>query len=414
MGLSKSVAPALKSTENMKRANSLRICIISYPTSRISRGYRHLLKLVQICSGVLSLYPEPDPLYVISGNIPHSELAEGKISWTNFEINTALNKSLPLAVSLPVWAWNYLSGQIKMSWALLKIARKVDMVIFFLGGDLCLVPLFCAKITRKRTMRIVIEASARAGRLSYGGAISRVLNLLGKINYSLSDRIMLETGSTAEWLGLDHKFRKKVSNGGELFVDARFLKSPAPYDSRRKIIGYVGQLTENKGVMEFVAAIPLILEQDKSTEFLIGGDGKLFNAIQERLKTDGLQDRVTLSGWIPDVELPEYLNRLKLFVLPSYTETGVPTAVLEAMACGTPVLATAVGGITDAIKHAQTGFILKDSSPESISEGVVKALECPHLGQISKEGRKLVEAEYTLAQTIRRYRDILLGEGDRT
>ena len=73
---------------------------------------------------------------------------------------------------------------------------------------------------------------------------------------------------------------------------------------------------------------------------------------------------VTLVGWISHDELPSYLNMLKLLVVPSYTE-GLPNIVIEAMSCGTPVLATPVGGVPDLIEDGITGFILEDNFPET-------------------------------------------------
>ena len=64
---------------------------------------------------------------------------------------------------------------------------------------------------------------------------------------------------------------------------------------------------------------------------------------------------------------------LKLLVLPCYTE-GLPNVMLDAMACGTLVLAISVGAIPDPIKNDETRFIMGDNSPECIARSVVKAL----------------------------------------
>jgi glycosyltransferase involved in cell wall biosynthesis len=113
-----------------------------------------------------------------------------------------------------------------------------------------------------------------------------------------------------------------------------------------------------------------------------------------------------LTGWIPHDELPDYLNELKLLILPSYTE-GLPNIMLEAMACGTPVLATPVGAIPDVIKEGRTGFIMENNSPGCIAENMMRALEYPDLDRIVENARELVKKEFTYGAAVERYRKIL-------
>ena len=77
------------------------------------------------------------------------------------------------------------------------------------------------------------------------------------------------------------------------------------------------------------------------------------------------------------------------------------------MGCGTPVLATPVGSIPDVIKDDETGFIMKDNSPECIARNVIRALEHPNLDEIVKNARALVEREFTYEAAVERYRKIL-------
>ena len=77
------------------------------------------------------------------------------------------------------------------------------------------------------------------------------------------------------------------------------------------------------------------------------------------------------------------------------------------MGCGTPVLATSVGGAPDLIKDGNTGFIMKDNSPECIAKNVMRALEHPNLDEIVKNARALVEREFTYEAAVERYRKIL-------
>ena len=178
------------------------------------------------------------------------------------------------------------------------------------------------------------------------------------------------------------------------------------FDERDNLVGYIGRLSEEKGTLNFVKAIPEILKERNEIRFLIGGNGQLRDKIEEYLDVASLNDKVKLAGWIPHDELPDYLNELKLVVLPSYTE-GLPNIMLEAMACGTPVLATPVGAIPDVIKDGETGFIMENNSPACIAENVERALNHPNLEEIVKTARKLVEKEFTYEAAVERYRKIL-------
>jgi glycosyltransferase involved in cell wall biosynthesis len=121
----------------------------------------------------------------------------------------------------------------------------------------------------------------------------------------------------------------------------------------------------------------------------------------------GLTARVDLPGWISHEDLPRYLNPLRLLVLPSYTE-GLPNIMLEAMACGTPVLATPVGAIPDIIIDGKTGFIMESNSPECIAENVIRALNSSDLDRIAEAGRRFVEENITFEKVVKNWKRILL------
>jgi glycosyltransferase involved in cell wall biosynthesis len=119
-----------------------------------------------------------------------------------------------------------------------------------------------------------------------------------------------------------------------------------------------------------------------------------------------LLDKVKLAGWIPNDKITEYLNELKLLVIPSYTE-NMPNIILEAMACGTPVLANAVGGIPDVITDGINGFLMADNSPECIAENIIRALNYPNLQQISDNASEFVRKEFSLGKAVDKYRHAL-------
>jgi len=214
------------------------------------------------------------------------------------------------------------------------------------------------------------------------------------------------TESAAEFLNLG-RYKQKLVTTGARYVDTELFQIKKELRERKNLVGYIGRLEEGKGVMNSFEAIPLILEKQDNLEFFLGGYGPLYDRIKERLRSNNLSRKVELMGWIPHDKVANYLNELKLLVLPSYSE-GLPTIVLEAMACGTPVLATPVGGIPDVIKDGETGFIMENNSPKCFAENIVRVLEHPDLDEVTKNARKLIEEKYTYDAAVERYKEIFV------
>lgn len=295
---------------------------------------------------------------------------------------------------------------------LLRISREVDVVIFHIGSGLYLLPLIVANLLGKKTIFNAAGLYSQMASHRYqrdlfglGGLIlPPMFKMLERITFSLTGRIIVESDSVIDSLQLN-RYRKKVSVACMPLIDTEKVRARRDLD-KRDLIGYIGRLGGEKGVVNFAKAIGLISQQRRGLRFLMGGDGPLLDEIRHELKISGTYDITTLTGWIPHSEMAGYLGGLKLFVLPSYTE-GLPSTVLEAMACGTPVVTTPVGGIPDVIRDGETGFIMQDNSPECIARNVIRVLDDPNLDEIIQNARALVQKDYTYEVAVERYREIL-------
>jgi glycosyltransferase involved in cell wall biosynthesis len=128
---------------------------------------------------------------------------------------------------------------------------------------------------------------------------------------------------------------------------------------------YVGGLVESKGMKELAAATEPLLREHARFRLVCLGDGPARDRVQalpRRLERDGA---VVLPGRVTPEEVPPYLQAADFLVLPSYSE-GMPQAILEAMNCGLPVVATRVGGVPEAVLEGETGLLVDARNAEQL------------------------------------------------
>jgi len=377
--------------------NGLRICLITTP---LPEG---LYVLVENFLSILA--PLANEIYLVTGNFPEDAIGSARIHLRNISYDHRKQSALIRIVK------NFI-GQLKLSYGLARIIGGVDAVIFFLATPLVL-PMLAAKLLRRKV--IVVGAgswSGSTGRVHSG----RLLDLEGRIlpwivsleerlNYRLCDRIVVLSPGLIQAQGLE-KHRDKTSVAHCNPPDLREFRVQRPLGGRENLVGYIGRLSEEKGILNLMEAISALITGENDIQFLIGGDGPLRSEVEEHPATKHPGGRVDYAGWVPYDRVPDILNRLKLLVLPSYSE-GLPTIMLEAMACGAVVLATPVGGIPDIIRDGETGFIMEDNSAECIARSIVRVLDNEDLEQVAGNARALVEKEYTYEAAVEKYGSLL-------
>lgn len=316
----------------------------------------------------------------------------------------------PVCISSIKKIINLIHIQIRMSYFLLKIRKELNIIIFATGVPFILPLILLARIMKKKVLIMAGGTCYRAYRADNPKKhiFFYLIWLLEMLCYYLSTNIAAETEHTVQALGLE-RFRKKwLIFGALIFIDIDVFRIKNELKDRKNIVGYISNLSVGKGVLNLIEAEKILLRKLDNIEFLIGGDGPLYTQIQNKLENENLNNKINLVGRINNSEVADYLNRLKLLVLPSYSE-GLPGIILESMACGTPVLATDVGGVTDIITDGETGFILKNNSPICIAESIERALTHPNLNSISKNAKELIEREFSYKATSERYKKILRG-----
>lgn len=132
---------------------------------------------------------------------------------------------------------------------------------------------------------------------------------------------------------------------------------------------YVGNLKKEKGVMELLSGFAAIHKKYPGLKLLYAGPGNMSVPIRNQAKLMALSDKIELLGSVNHDQLPALISQARVLALPSYNE-GVPNVVLEAMACGTPVLVSDVGGIPEVVDEHICGKIIAAKSDIAVAEGL--------------------------------------------
>jgi len=339
-----------------------------------------------------------DSVFVITGDV---DIFSQKKNNSNISIKKITYRTKSCAILKIV---KHFLLQVKISYNLFIWRNNVDILIFFLDSHIYILPTLIGKLLKKQVLFLLAASISNSGYVN-NNFFSSLMKLFEIVTFKIANRIVVYSPCLINKWKIQ-KYAETILIAHEHFLDFNAFTQTISYNNRPHLIGYIGRLSGEKGVQYFVEALPSLLNKYQDLHAFIGGDGQLKESIESSIHENCLSTRVHLAGWISHDELPKYLNQLRLLVLPSYTE-GLPNIMLEAMACGTPVVATPVGAIPDVIFDEKTGFIMEDNSPESIVENVVRALTCSKLEEIAEAGRRHVEEEYQFMKGVDRWKELL-------
>jgi glycosyltransferase involved in cell wall biosynthesis len=181
--------------------------------------------------------------------------------------------------------------------------------------------------------------------------------------------------------------------------------SPAFYKGADRLrVTCVGRLIGNKGPHHLLEAVPALLGVMPESEVVFVGDGPMLQTLQARAKALEVAHNVTFLGSRDDVA--DILRDSDVFVRPSLTE-GMPLAVLEAMACGLPVIATAVGGTGEVIHHLDNGLLVSPCDVPGLARALIDLATDEQLRQrLGSNARHSVEQDYSWERVIEANLDI--------
>jgi glycosyltransferase involved in cell wall biosynthesis len=140
------------------------------------------------------------------------------------------------------------------------------------------------------------------------------------------------------------------------------------------VVGTVAGFRPEKAHRDLLDAAALVRERVPEARFVLVGDGPLEDALRAQARRLGIEDTVAFAGYRPDAR--RLAGAFDVFTLSSLQE-GLPIALLEAMACGVPVVATAVGGVPEAVRDGREGLLVAPGRPPALADALVTLLEDP-------------------------------------
>jgi len=220
---------------------------------------------------------------------------------------------------------------------------------------------------------------------AYGGWTTAIVAISGAVRDVMID------------CGVDPSKIRLIPSGTDI---ARFenaipdpeLRSRLGADASAPLICAAATLAERKGIRYLIEAAKQLKLGGTPVHLVIAGDGEQREEL-ERLARD-LDIAASFIGFYSD--MPTLLATADVFVMPSLSE-GLGVAVLEAMAAGKPVVASAVGGLRESVLDGATGFSVPPADSEALAEGIAKLISNPAMAtEFGLAGRARARANYSL------------------
>jgi len=195
-------------------------------------------------------------------------------------------------------------------------------------------------------------------------------------------------------------------------IDCEYFKpADSPIDSRKVTLIFVGRIAEQKGLTHLIRCLPL-LRSSTSTPFelKVVGDGPLRVDIEVLAERLGVSDCVHFSGWVSQSQVRDWLQEAAIFVLPSLME-GLSVALLQAMACGLPVVTSDVVGNREVVEHGWNGFQVPVYDTQAWVDALATLIGDQELrSQMAQRSRKLA-TDYDWHKISRKYLELLKMHG---
>lgn len=385
----------------MKDQFNIGLIVFPLKSDKYECGQFYLSQFLEILS------PVSDKITVITGNYCPKDTARNVII-------SSVNAPNICSFNEPMFSKVYrlLLAQFTISSKLIEARKNIDIIILFFSNGFLIFPSILARLLGKKIIVATTGSFSKSTKALYksnsGWFFYKIINLIERLNFELASIITVGSNNMINDLKInryDEKIRSKMITS---YIDDNIFTIKRNMSQRENIIGYVGRICAEKGIIELTKAIPLIVSQRNDIKFMIIGDGPLMDDVHEIIKENNCSDRVIFTGWIPYRLVPDYFNLMKFHILPSFTE-ALGGSNIEAMACGAISIVSNVGGLLDIVIDNKTGFVLEGNSSELIAKKINQILDCPkdELESIQIKAKEFINENFTHNKVTRNWQDIL-------
>jgi len=212
-----------------------------------------------------------------------------------------------------------------------------------------------------------------------------------EFGFNLADKIIVLSDWWREQISKITSLDKIIVVKNAVYI--RDYKSISRNFSRPLNVLFMGRLESRKGVYDILDAAERL--SPKEVVIFLCGDGEISN-VKKKVEEKGIGKWVKIMGWIDGKRKELMFKKAHIFLLPSYNE-GLPMSILEALAYGIPVISTPVGGIPEAIRDGQNGFLIPPGRPDLIVDTLRKIANNPELWkQLSLNARKTYKEKFDM------------------
>jgi len=218
-----------------------------------------------------------------------------------------------------------------------------------------------------------------------------------KYNFRKASRIL----STSEVMRKEIlKYTSKEVAVTPFGVDTDIFSRKGNKDHGQVNIGTIKAIEDKYGIRHIIEAAKLLRDKKpkRKFKFFLIGPGSKIEYFRNQVREEKIEDIVEVTGRIPYPEVSNYHNLLDIFINVSIDDSeSFGVAVVEALACETPVIISDVGGLMEVIENGKYGIVVKKESPEGIASAVEKLIDNPELCvELGKKGRQHVIEKYSL------------------